>query len=97
LAKVIEKTKGERTRDDFVNALDGQGFGYVEGFRVAILTFGEKQHGQQQQYIRISFEKKEPETGRVVFQYDEIVPAEIIDTMIQEGGSSPNNLTKTDG
>lgn len=75
LAKVIEQTKGKDKRDAFVSALGNQGFDFAEGFDVKIETIDDKT-----QNIHISF-KKEKE-GQVVFEYDEIVPREVIESFI---------------
>jgi len=77
LAKVIEQTKGKAERDAFVSALNNQGFDFAEGFEVEIQTIDEKN-----QNIRISFKKEKD--GKVIFEYDEIVPREIIDGLISK-------------
>ena len=75
LAKVIEQTKGKNERDVFVSALSNQGFDFVEGFEVEIDTI----NGEEQK-MRLSFKKEKD--GEVLYEYSEIVPAEIIDNMI---------------
>lgn len=75
LAKVIEKTKSVAERDAFVTALDNQGFGFVEGFNIRIETLADKT-----QRLHISF-KKEKE-GRVIFEYNQGMPQEIIESLI---------------
>ena len=75
LAKVIEKTKGEAERNTFVSSLNNQGFDFAEGFDVKIETVGDKD-----QNIHISFKKEKD--GKVLFEYDEIVSADIIDSLI---------------
>jgi len=75
LAKVIEQTKGKVERDVFVSALNNQGFDFAEGFDIKIETVDDK--GQN---IRISFKKEKD--GQVLFEYDEIVPTEIIENLI---------------
>ncbi|KKU13441.1 MAG: hypothetical protein UX17_C0017G0005 [Parcubacteria group bacterium GW2011_GWC2_45_7] len=75
LAKIIEQTKGKVERDTFVSALGNQGFDFAEGFDVKIETVNDKT-----QNIHISFKKEKD--GQVIFEYDEIVPREIIDGLI---------------
>ena len=75
LAKIIEQTKGKVERDTFVSALGNQGFDFAEGFDVKIETVGDKTRN-----IRISFKKEKD--GQIIFEYDEIVPREIIDGLI---------------
>ena len=53
LAKLIEKTKGIKERDRFVQALNNQGFDYAEGFDVEIRN---KESGEP--IIHISYKKK---------------------------------------
>lgn len=75
LAKVIERTKGKVERDAFVSALNNQGFDFGEGFDVKIETVGDKD-----QSIHISFKKEKD--GKVLFEYNETVPTEIIESLI---------------
>lgn len=75
LAKVIEKTKGVSMRDAFVSALGNQGFGYAEGFDVQIETVDGKK-----QTLRISFKKEKD--GQTLFEFNELVPKELIEQMI---------------
>lgn len=75
LAKIIEQTKGEAERDAFVLALNNQGFDFTEGFDVKIETTDDKT-----QNIRISFKKEKD--GQNIFEYDEIVPREVIESLI---------------
>ncbi len=75
LAKVIELTKGKVERDAFVSVLNNQGFDFVEGFEVNIDTINGKE-----QKVRISFKKEKD--GQVLFEYDEVVPREVIESFI---------------
>ena len=75
LAKVIEKTKGISMRDAFVSALGNQGFGYAEGFDVQVETVDGKK-----QTVRISFKKEKD--GQTLFEFNELVPKELIEEMI---------------
>ena len=75
LAKAIEQTKGKAERDAFVSALGNQGFDFAEGFDVKIETIDDKT-----QYIHISFKKEKD--GQVIFEYDEVVPREVIESFI---------------
>ena len=75
LAKVIEQTKGKVEQDVFVSALNNQGFDFAEGFDIKIETVDDKD-----QNIHISFKKEKD--GQVLFEYDEIVPTEIIENLI---------------
>ncbi|MBI3685440.1 N-formylglutamate amidohydrolase [Candidatus Azambacteria bacterium] len=79
LAKVIEKTKGAEERDKFVQALSNQGFDYTEGFEVDILNKNSDEFA-----IRIRY-KKEVEDGdgkRLVFEFNEEIPHEVIKDII---------------
>ena len=76
LAKVIEKRKGVKDRDLFVQVLDNYGFDFAEGFNVEILS---KDSGDP--VIHISY-KKEKE-GELVFEFDENVSLEIIENIIK--------------
>jgi hypothetical protein len=78
LAKAIEKTKGKQERSKFVQALDNEGFDYAEGFDIEILN-----KGTETPKIYIMYKKGE-------FEFDEIVPKEIIDEIISENDSSGN-------
>lgn len=75
LARVIEKTKGKVERDVFVQSLNNQGFDFTEGFEIKIETI----NGQRQE-VRISFKKEKD--GKILYKYDEIVPSEVIDSLI---------------
>lgn len=75
LAKIIEQTKGKAERDIFVSALGNQGFDFAEGFDVKIETVNDKT-----QNIHILFKKEKD--GQVIFEYDEIIPREIIDNLV---------------
>ncbi len=75
LAKIIEQTKGKAERDAFVSALGNQGFDFAEGFDVKIETIDDKT-----QNIHVSFKKEKD--GQVIFEYDEIVPEEVIESFI---------------
>jgi len=75
LLKVVEKTKGIAERDNLVAALDNMGFDFVDGFDVKIETTNE---GKQR--IRILYKREKD--GKILFEYDETVPREIIEEMI---------------
>ena len=77
LAKVIEKTKGESERNTFVSALQNQGFDFIEGFKIEIDTIN-----GEEQIIRISFKKEKD--GKILYEYDETVPCEVIYNLILE-------------
>jgi hypothetical protein len=77
LAKIIEKTKGISERDAFVTTLNNQGFDYVEGFAVEIDTL---EDGKEK--VRISFKKEKD--GKVIFEFNEIVSKELIESLIIE-------------
>jgi len=70
LAKVIELTKGATERDVFVAALNSQ------GFDVEI-----KSQGVAPEAVQIAFRKEKD--GKIVFEYDETVPMEVIDAILQ--------------
>jgi len=75
LAKVIEKTKGVEERNKFMEVLNNQGFDYAERFEVDIKN---KELGEPT--IHLSY-KKEKE-GKTVFEFDEDLPKEIIDSLV---------------
>lgn len=77
LAKVIEKTKGAEERNKFVESLNSAGFSFVEGFDVEINNIGDNQE------IHITFHKEKGD--EVLFDYNETVPIEIIDQILEEG------------
>ena len=77
LAKIIELTKGKSERDAFVSALNNQGFDYAEGFDVEIVA---DDNGEGK--IHITY-KKEKE-GKIVFEFDEIVPVGMIENIIMK-------------
>lgn len=79
LSKVIDKTRGREERDEFIDTLgDGEGFGFVEGFKVEILR-----NDLEEPEIKIKFEKEKD--GEIIFEFDEVVDREIIDEIISEG------------
>jgi len=80
LAKVVEKTKGAEERDRFVKAVNNQGFDFLEGFDVEIDKKGES----EKPAIKIRYRKADKE-GKEVFNFDEEVPAEVIEEIIKEG------------
>lgn len=76
LAKVIEKTKGEDARDKFVEILGG-GFGFVEGISVEIKSMGDKK------VLSIEYKKDLPNGEK--YEFNESVPIEIIEEIIEDG------------
>jgi hypothetical protein len=75
LAKIIEKTKGVAERDAFILVINNQGFDFAEGFNVEILT---DDNGEEKAHITYKKEKD----GQVVFEYDEFVSGELIQSLI---------------
>lgn len=75
LMKLVEKTKGKTERDALISALNNQGFDFTEGFDVEI-----KNTAGGEPEIRIAFKKEKD--GKTLFEYDEIVPKEVIDEFI---------------
>jgi len=76
LAKVIEKTKGIKERDQFVQVLDNYGFNFTEGFNVEILS-----KDSEDPVIHISYKKEKD--GEVVFEFNEDVSLKVIENMIE--------------
>ncbi len=74
LAKVIEVTKGVAERDAFVAALNNQGFDFAEGFNTEIVKDGEEEK------VHITFKKEKD--GQAIFEYDEVLPREVIEGII---------------
>lgn len=79
LAKVIEKTRGPKERDEFIGAIGGTGFDFVEGFHADIDTLKEGEAPR----IRVAFEKKSAD-GKVQYRFEEIVDMKILEEMIAE-------------
>ena len=75
LAKVIEKTMGIKERDNFVKALNDQGFDYAEGFEIDIKN---KELGEPTIHLLYKKEKE----GKTIFEFDEDLPKEIIDSLV---------------
>ena len=75
LAKVIEQTKGKTERDAFVVAVKNQGFDFAEGFNIEIAT---DDNGEEKAHISYKKEKD----GQVIFEYDEFVSGELIQSLI---------------
>lgn len=77
LAKVIELTKGAAVRDEFVVAVNSQGFDFVEGLNVEI-----KNNDQSEPEVHITFQKEK--NGKIIFNYDEIVPVAVVDKIVAD-------------
>ena len=77
LAKVIEKTKGLASRNDFISIVGNQGFDFIEGFEADLVT---KQNGEIALHVRYSKDKD----GKH-FKFDQDVPLKIIQEIIKEG------------
>lgn len=75
LAKLIEKVKGREESDKFVSALDGKGFDFSEGFKAEVMN-----NEAQEEVVRITFKKEKD--GNVVFEFDEVISREIIESLI---------------
>ena len=75
LAKIIEKTKGVEERDKFVQVLNNQGFDYAEGFEIDIKN---KEWGEPSIHLLYKKEKE----GKTIFEFDEDLPKEIIDSLV---------------
>lgn len=80
LTKIIEKTQGIEARNTFIKMFGDKLFDFVESFDVKIETID-----SAQQNIRIIYKRQNGD--KVLFEYDEIVPKEIIDEIILEGQS----------
>lgn len=78
LAMVIEKTKGVEERNKFVEALDGGGFDYSEGFQIDIEDIG---NTEPQIHIRF---KKESDINGKSFEFDSVIGKEIIDNILEK-------------
>ena len=75
LAKLIEKTKGIEERNKFVEVLNNQGFDFAEGFEVDIKN---KELGEPTIHLLYKKEKE----GKTIFEFDEDLPKEIIDSLV---------------
>lgn len=73
LLKVAEKVRGVTARDELLSVIGENGFDVTEGLDVTLL----KEDGQEQ--IRITYKKGN-------YSFDEIVPASVIEEIIEEGG-----------
>lgn len=77
LAKLIEMMKGVEERDKFIRLVKNKGFDYAEGFEVEIVT----KEGETQPSIHINY-KKDGEAMEDNFVFDEILPLEILEKII---------------
>lgn len=69
LAKLLEVTKGEKERDEFIEAL-GDGFDFLEGFKIAIIT--------KDKNPEIWLQYKKEKDGKVIFEIDEQLTPELL-------------------
>ena len=74
LLKVIEKTDGMESRDEFVKSLSGVGFGFIEGFETQIVTKPDKS-------IVLRLKYNENSKG---FSFEREVPVSMIKEIIGE-------------
>jgi hypothetical protein len=77
LAKLIEKTKGERALDEFTELLNNNGFDFVEGFEISIKQTGTEKH------LKVSYRKKKENGEEYIFE--EEIPEELLNEIIEEG------------
>ncbi len=77
LSKFIEKTKGLEDRNKFIEALDNQGFDFVEGFEVRIIN---KKDGELSAIVKY----RKVENGKRIFDLKEEVSPEILEEIINE-------------
>lgn len=85
LCKVVEKVKGVDERNKLVAALGNDAFDFAESFDVEIDMID----GQPQ--LRIRYQKEKDNRGDA-FVFDEAIPYEIIQKIIEEGG--PMNVAE---
>jgi broad specificity phosphatase PhoE len=79
LAKVIELTRGNDERDRFVQLVNNQGFAYVEGFDVEIITAADGSGTK----VYLHYDKK-GDTPEKSFIFDEFIPIKLIDQILSE-------------
>lgn len=72
LLKLVEKTKGIAARDMLFSSIGGNGFDFTEGFDVTL----SKENGEEK--IRVTYKKGE-------YVFDEFVPVEVIQEIMEEG------------
>ena len=72
LAKVLELTKGEEARNEFIQVVKNKGFDYAEGFEVEILT----KNGSVEPVVHIKYKKGD-------FEIDEDVSIELINQIAE--------------
>lgn len=78
LLKVIEKVKGVKERNRLLNLMPHQ-FDYTEGFDITLT------HKGLDQVMHISFKKEDKNDSKNSFVFDEDVPLEIVNDIIEEG------------
>jgi broad specificity phosphatase PhoE len=79
LLKVVEKTKGVAERDKLLTVIGNQ-FDFLEGFDVEVVK-GAK---DEKPSVRVKYEKKDTKGGEP-YKFDEVVPIEVIEEIIEEG------------
>ena len=83
LLKVIERVKGVEERNRLLDLMPHQ-FDYTEGFDVTLTNQGSEQK------LHILFKKEDKNSPEKSFVFDEDVPLEIVDDIIEEG--SPKQM-----
>lgn len=78
LAKIIEEIKGVDKRNKFVKILKNQGFDFVEGYDIDIIT---KNNNTK---ILIMYQKKD-EDGNTLFDFNELIDIDLLEKIIKEG------------
>lgn len=82
LAKVIEKKRGIKERDEFIAALDKRGFDVLEGFTVQIFTPKENGNPENPEII---IKYKKTKNGKVLYEFEEKINKDLIEEIIREG------------
>ena len=77
LAKVIEHTKGEKEKDKFLEILKNQGFDYVEGYDVEIIS-----RNDETSQIRLYYKKELPDN--TMFVFEEIISLDLLEKIKNE-------------
>lgn len=78
LAKVIEKIKGVEERNKFIDLINGQGFDFVDGYEVKILSYPD-----QETKILISYKKARE--GQEPYVFEEEIDKGLLEEIIKEG------------
>ena len=87
LARLVEKTCGREERDQFLKAVGGAGFDFVEGFQVEIRTSA----GSAEPKIVLHY-KKTDKDGKLLYLINQTIEQELLKEMIDEGSKFDDEM-----